>query len=131
MSVSGKFLSAFLNDEEIADNFEWDVEEGGEVLDRTVGSHGGKEYEDVGVTHTHITVNGYYDILTGNTSGIRREAVLTDLGLYVNRGDSSPAFYIGEAIVVRFRLRGQVRGRMEWTAEIHSRGDVVTYTAQA
>lgn len=129
MSVSGKYLSVFVGDDEVTDNFEWDIEEGGEVLDRTTGASNGWENEDNGVTHAHITVNGYYDIATGNTTGIRRDTTLTSLALYVNRDDSTPAYLITEALVVRFRLRGQVRGRMEWTAEIHSKGDVVTYTA--
>ena len=85
------------------------AEEGGDVLDRTTGvPANGKEIEDTGVDHYHVTINGYYDIATGNTSGIRRGAIVTDLALFRASTDATPAYAIIECSLV---VRGAPRTR--------------------
>lgn len=128
MSVSGKYLTASHSGGTLSDIYGWTAEETGDVLDRTTGSYNGFEAEDVGVFGLHITTKGYMDVATGSVNSIRRGTLLTDLQLFRDINDATPAYACTEAIVVRFTQGGEVRGKIEWTAEIHSRGDVITYS---
>ena len=128
MSVSGKYLTALHSGGTLSDIYGWTAEETGDVLDRTTGSFNGFEAEDMGVFGLHITAKGYMDVTTGSVNAIRRGTLLTDLQLYRDINDAVPAYACTEALVVRFTQGGEVRGKMEWTAEIHSRGDVITYS---
>lgn len=123
MSISGKYLTVAIGDNELAGNYGWTAEEGGDVLDRTVGADGGKEREDMGVENCHITIKLYLDIATGQPSLVKRGTVLNSLKLYRNRDDATPAFDIPEALVVRRTQGGEVRGKMEVSCEIHTQGD--------
>lgn len=126
MSISGKHMSAFVNGAEVPGSYSWNAEEVGDVLDATVGSDGGWEREDMGVQGLHVTVKAYLDISTGSYTAYRRGTILTDVDLYRHIEDATPAFSVSEALVVRSRQGGEVRGKLEIEFEFHSRGDVVT-----
>ena len=128
MSISGKKLTCLVDGVELSDNYEWSADEGADMLDRTCGKHGGHEFEDAGVEHHHYTVKGYLDIATGEVGRVRQGTLLTDVQLYVDLDDPTPIYVLTDAIVARFSLGGQVKGKFEYTAEIHSRGDAVVYT---
>jgi len=127
MSITGRKLTAYANGSELDGNNGWTAEETGDVLDATVGRDRGFEREDMGVQGLHVTVKGVHDVSTGTLAGIRRGTILTDVQLFRDLDDATPAYSIDEALVVRFRLGAEVRGRFEWECEFHSRGDVVTY----
>jgi hypothetical protein len=65
------------------------------------------------------------DIVTGNYAAVRRGTIITNLELFRIDGETTPAFSVPQALVVRSKQSGEIRGRVEWQAEIHSRG---TYT---
>src|SRR5262245_47421418 len=116
MSVSGKFMSCTINGVEIFDNYAWTAEEGGDVLERTAGRHQGKEAEDMGVENCHVTIRGYMDVELGQYVPVRRGTIITNLRLFRDRGDSTPAFDIPEALSVRSKQGGEVKGKVEWDA---------------
>lgn len=131
MSISGKYLTCTIGATEIAGNYAWDADEGGDVLDATVGSDRGWEREDMGVQNLHVTIKGYMDVSTGQYAVVRRGTVISNLMLYRHLDDETPAFVVESALVVRSRQGGEVRGKLEWNAEVHSQGDVVTYNDPA
>jgi len=127
VSISGKYLTCSINGVEIAGNYAWDADEGGDVLDATVGADRGWERENMGVQNLHVTIKGYMDVSTGQYTRVRRGAEITNLELYRHIDDATPAFSVSEALAVRSRQGGEVRGKVEWSCEVHSQGDVVTY----
>lgn len=122
--ISGKFLTVKLGATpvEVADNYAWSCDEGGDVLDRTVGADLGFEREDMGVVNCHGTIKLYLDITVGTPNALARGTVLEDLSLFYARGHTVPAFAFPEALVVRATRGGEVRGKMEYSVEFHSRG---------
>jgi hypothetical protein len=123
MSVSGKFLTCTINGVEVFDNFAWEAEEGGDVLERTAGRHNGKEAEDMGVENCHISIKGHMDVQLGQYTPVRRGTIITNLKLYRNRNDSTPAFDIPEALSARSKQGGEIKGKVAWDAEVHTRGE--------
>jgi hypothetical protein len=127
MSISGKYMTFTVGGVEVAGNYAWDADEGGDVLDATVGANNGWEKEDMGVQSLHVTVKGYMDLTDGVYVPIRRGTILSDVEFYRTSADVTPAFAAAEMLAARSRQGGEVRGKIEWNAELHSRGDVVSY----
>jgi hypothetical protein len=127
MSISGKYLTAKIATAIIVGNYSWTVEEGADILDRTVGADLGHENEDLGVDFTHVTIKGYMDVAAGAYIPIRRGTIITALNLYRDIADTTAAFAISSALVVRSRQSAEIRGKVEFECEVHSKGSVVTY----
>lgn len=127
MSISGRKLTAYFNGVEMNGNQGWDVDETGDKLDATVGRDRGKARTDMGVEETNVTCKGVHDASTGSLAGLRRNSTLTNVELFLDIDDSTPAYTIDEVLVTHFRLGAEVRGRFEWTCEFTAQGDVVTY----
>ena len=125
MSISGKYLTAMINGVVIQDNYSWSMDEGGDALDRTTGFWNGWEAEDMGVQNGHVSIKGYMDVANGQYIPIRRGTILTNLELFRNQDDATAAFTIAEALVVRSTQGGEIRGKIEWSCEVHSRGEVI------
>lgn len=125
-TISGKKLTAKLNATVIAGNYAWSVDEGGDVLDKTVGADNGWENEEMGVQNLHGTIKLYLDIATGAYATVRRGTILAQLKLYRALADAQPAFSITSALVTKSTQGAEVKGRFEVTIEFHSQGDVVT-----
>jgi hypothetical protein len=122
VSISGKFMTCAINGVEIVGNYEWEVDEAGAVLDRTVGADGGKARQDTGVDDTTVSIRGYMDIADGQYTPVRRGTEITNLNLYRNSDDVTPAFEISEAIVSRSNQKAAVRGKVEWSATVLTQG---------
>ncbi|VTT98938.1 unnamed protein product [Gemmataceae bacterium] len=127
MSISGKYLTVTVGsgvgEVEVADNYAWSVDQGGDNLDRTTGADGGKSRTDVGVEDTKIDIKLYLDIATGQPSLVRRGTTLTNLNLYRASGDADPAYTFPEALVLNRREGGEVRGKLELFCQITAQGD--------
>jgi hypothetical protein len=121
-TISGKYLTVYLDGVELRSNYAWTAEEGGDVLDRTVGADLGYENEDMGVQNLHVTIKLYLDIATGEPSRVRRGTVLENLALYRNVEDAIAAYELPLALVVRRTQGGEIRGKMEVSCEVHSKG---------
>jgi hypothetical protein len=128
--ITGKYLVAKLNGVLIENVFKWNAEEGGDVLDATVGTDLGFEYEEMGVENCHVTTTLYLDIVNGVYSNVQRGTVLTNLQLFRNVADTVPALLIPFALVVRSGQGAEVRGKFEVPCEIHSQGPYTTNDPQ-
>lgn len=125
MSVSGKYMTCSINGLEIFDNYSWSMDEGGDALDRTTGAWNGWEAEDMGVQNGHVSIKGYMDVSTGQYLPIRRGQIITNLLLFPDENSIVPSFTIPEALIVRSTQGGEIRGKIEWSCEVHSRGEVI------
>ena len=127
MSISGKYLTATIDGTEIFDNYAWDAAESGDELDRTTGAFAGYSATDVGVKSCRVTIKGYMDVTTGQYVAVKvSETNITNLKLYRSSDDATPAFEFPEATIVKSRQGGEVKGKIEWQAEIVNYGE---YTA--
>ena len=123
MSISGKFITCTIGNVEVEGNYAWEVEEGGDVLDRTVGSDNGAARQDMGVQDCRISIRGYMDVSTGNYIPVRRGTVISNLELFRNDTDTNAAFVIPEALVSRSKQKAEVRGKVEWDCDALANGE--------
>lgn len=128
MSISGKFMTFSVGGVEVSGNFAWKVTEGGDVLDATVGANRGWETEDMGVQNLRVNVRGYMDVTIGSGYAlVRRGQIIADVNFYRHIDDALPAYTVAEMLAAQSDQGGEVRGKIEWSADLHSRGDGVTY----
>ncbi len=124
--ITGKYLVAKINGVLIQNIFKWNAEEGGDVLDATVGTDLGFEFEEMGVENCHITTTLYLDIVNGVYSNVQRGIIMTNLQLFRNIADTVPAIQAPLALAIRSGQGAEVRGKFEVPVEIHTLGQYVT-----
>lgn len=124
-TISGKYLTAMINGVEVYDNYAWDCDEDGTMLDRSTGANGGWRKEDMGLQAAKVTIKGYMSIASGQYTVVRRGTIITDLQLFRAADDAAPAFSIAECIVSRSRQGAEVDGKVEWNATLNSRSEVI------
>jgi hypothetical protein len=126
ITISGKYLTASIGGTEIYDNYAWDCDEDGTILDRSTGANAGWRKEDMGLQAAKVTIKGYMDVGSGQYVPVRRGTIITNLKLYRSNGDSLAAFEIAECLVSRSHQGAEVDGKIEWSATLNSRSEVIT-----
>lgn len=126
MSISGKFLTAFVNGAEVIGTFEGDVTEQADKLEATTGTDEGRGRKDPGVVDTIFKVTLYCDVTNGSFAALRAGNTLTDVEFWLNRNATSPIYVFEEARAFNLHVRGQIRDRVIVDCEIEAYGDVVT-----
>lgn len=119
MSISGKLGGGKIDGVVIAGVQDWEAVETIDQLDGTTGSDGGYENDDGGVRRVEVTMNLVQDISTGVYSAVSAGTEITNLQLFRDLADVSPAFAIptfrvyesGNRVEVRGRSTVRVRGR--------------------
>jgi hypothetical protein len=125
MSVSGKFMQAKIGGMApvaVVGNYAWSAEENAEELDRTEAETEGFEDTDDGVWSLTVNLKGFMDIADGSYTPVRRGTLITDLKLFRDKDDATPAFVIPKAKVYTSTQGGEVKGKVEWTARIKAKG---------
>ena len=122
MSISGKYMIATVGDTLVHGNYAWTIEETADELDATTAEDGGYENPDDGVWSSTVNLKGYMNIIDGTYTPVRRGTLITDLRLYRNIDDAEPAFAIPLAKVFTSTQGGEVKGKIEWTAKIKTKG---------
>lgn len=122
MSISGKALQAEIDGVFVHGNFSWQIEEDGDELDGTTAESGGYEDPEMGVYKARVTLKGYMDVADGTYTPVRRGTIVTNLKLFRDITDVTPAFDIPTSLVLRSNQGGEVRGKVEWGSTIATKG---------
>ena len=125
MTHSGKEIEAKIGGMApvfVSGNYAWNMEENADELDGTTGEDAGYENPSVGVYSGVVMLKGYMDIVSGTYTPIRRGTTISNLKLYRDKDDTNPAFSIPSAVVLQSTQGGEVRGKVEWTARIKTKG---------
>lgn len=110
MSVAGSYLEVEVNGVSLADVMEWTFSESGEALDRTTGSTAGYHKADPGVMRGEGTIRFVQDTSTGFYAVVRARTILTNLKLFLNASDPTPAYQFPEALVLTSGREVRVKG---------------------
>ena len=110
MSVAGCYLEVEVDGVSLADPMEWTFTESGEALDRTSGSTAGYHAADPGVMRGEGTIRFVQDTSSGFYAVIRARTLLTNLKLYINSGDPTPAYSFPVALVLSSGREVRVKG---------------------
>lgn len=111
MSVAGCYLEVEVDGVSLAGPTEWTVTETGESLDRTAGDTGGYHKGDPGVMRAEGSMRFVQDTSTGFYAVVRARTILTNLKLFINSNDPSPAFLFPEALVLTSGREVRVKGQ--------------------
>jgi hypothetical protein len=123
MSVSGKYMTCKIGTTVIFDNYAWTVDENNKELDRTTGAFNGFGAEDLGIQRARIAIKGYMDVSLGQYTVVSTNTIITNLNLYRDENDTTPAYNFPTAKVFKSSQGGEVDGKIEWTSSINSYGD--------
>lgn len=105
----------------IAGNYAWDVDEQSDDHEGTTGEDAGFENGCTGVGVAVITLKGWMDIAAGEYTPVRAKTIINDLKLYLDEA-STVNWTFPVAEVITSKQGGQVKGKVEWSATIRSRG---------
>jgi hypothetical protein len=128
VSISGKYMETKIGDVSpvfVAGNYGWTVEESADDLDGTTGEDDGYANHYDGVWDAVVNLKGYMDVAAGEYTPVRRGTTISNLKLYRDKDDATPAFTFPSCLVLNSTQGGEVRGKIEWTARIVLKG---TYT---
>jgi hypothetical protein len=110
--ISGKFLTAVIENQTIAGVQKWSVRESSEKLDGQTAAHRGYSANEPGSVTAEINLELVQDLTTGEYLRIQNGTLITNLRLYRNGlADGQPAFYFPFANVFESENSGEVRGR--------------------
>jgi hypothetical protein len=123
MSVSGAFLRCTINGTRVGVLHSWQADDAGsDKLDRTSGDDDGFTNRDIGCLDLVVSLGIYFDTTTGTNLTFSTGAVISNVLLYFNSGDATPAFNIPLALVMSNPKTVEVRGRCETTFQIGNKG---------
>lgn len=120
--ISGKALTAKIGATTIVGVFNWEAEEVAAELDTTTAADGGFDHPEDGVKSLTVRLRGYMDTVDGEYAPIRRGTTISNLNLFRASTDATAAFVIPTAKVFRSTQGGEIKGRIEWSAEIKAVG---------
>ncbi len=126
-TISGKFLSAYIDDELVTGNQKWDATETADQLDGTTGADLGYENDDDGISRVEATLDLVQNLADGPALTVSRGTVMS-LQLYRSDGDTLPAFDIPVFKVYSVGTVAEVKGRITQTVRGRSKGP---YTVNA
>jgi hypothetical protein len=124
--ISGKKIAGTIGGNAISGVHSYDVDDSADDLDATVGADSGFTRTDTGCKSLTLTLNAYFDLAEATIAPVESGAWVENLNLY-DEHDSTPFLTMAYGKVVKFTKRGEVRGRLEYTAVIKNWGEF-TYT---
>lgn len=124
MTISGKGIHGKIGSNLIGGIFDLQISEDGDNLDATTAEDGGGLRDDTGCSRVTVTMRGYFDLVSGSVSAVRRGTTVANLNLYLTatEGGGTKRAYITEGLVQRCEITGQIRDRVMFTATIVSQG---------
>jgi hypothetical protein len=130
MSISAKFLTCYVNGQEVVGTHEYNINERGDRIEATTGTDGGRGKKDVGVVDTMMRVMIYADATTFDPTGLKVGDTLLLLEFFTSPDENAtPIYQIDEATIFETTFRGQIRDKFVWECDIEARGDTVTVNA--
>jgi hypothetical protein len=123
--ISGKGIHGKIGSNLIAGIYDLDIAEDGDNLDATTAEDLGGLRDDTGCSRITATIKGYFDLTNGTSAPVRRGTTVTNLNLYLTFDETGTGkkAYIGEGLVQRYQITGQVRDRVMFTTVIVSQGN--------
>ena len=122
--ISGKGIHGRIGSNLIAGIYDIQVREDGDNLDATTADDLGGLRDDTGCSRLTMTLKGYFSLLNGSVSQVRRGTTVVALNAYLTADESTgKRCYIGEGKVQSCELGGTVRDRVMFTAVIVSQGN--------
>jgi hypothetical protein len=122
MAISGKKLSVDVNGTTLLGVVSWRARETGDELDGASAATGGYDNPEMGLQGCTVEIRGWFDILTGDYLPIRRGTTLTNLELFRDIDDVTPAFLFASALVTQSDQGAENRGRFEINATVKAKG---------
>jgi hypothetical protein len=122
MSISGKFMTVKIGAVVVPLNSEWSVDEDVKELDRTTGADLGFRNRDGGIQDLHANLKAYMDISTGQYAEVQAGTVISNLNLYRDINDASPAFVIPSCLSLKSNQSVIVDDKCTWTANVATKG---------
>jgi hypothetical protein len=122
MAISGKKLSVDINGATLLGIVSWRASERVEELDAASAATNGFDNPEAGFGGCTVSIRGWFDILTGDYAPLRAGTVLTNLELFRNIDDVTPAFLFASALVMESDQGAENRGRFEINATVKSKG---------
>lgn len=125
MQISGKGIHGKIGSNLIAGINSIDISEEGDNLDATTAEDEGGMRDDTGCSRITVTIQGYFDLVNGSVSQVRRGTTVANLYLYLTatEGGGAKRAYITEGLVQSCKLGGTIRDRVTFTATIVSQGN--------
>jgi hypothetical protein len=125
MQISGKGIHGKIGSNLIAGIYSLDISEDGDNLDATTADDNGGLRDDTGCSRLTATIQGYFDLVNGSVTQVRRGTTVENLSLYVTatEGAGTKRATIAEGLVQSCKLGGTIRDRVQFTAVIVSQGD--------
>jgi hypothetical protein len=105
----------------LAGNYAWDVDEQADDHEGTTGEDAGFENGCTGVKVAVITLKGWMDIAAGEYVPVQAKTIITNLKLYLDEA-STVNWTFPVAEVITSKQGGTVKGKVEWSATVRSRG---------
>jgi hypothetical protein len=121
-SISGKKLSVDINSVTLLGTVSWRCREKVDELDGASAATSGYDSPEAGFAGATVEIRGWFDILAGDYTPIRAGTTLTNLELFRDITDVTPAFLFGSALVVTSDQGAENRGRFEINATVKSKG---------
>lgn len=125
MRISGKGIHGRIGANLIAGIFDLDISEDGDNLDATTAEDEGGMRDDTGCSRLTVTIKGYFDLVNGSVTPVRRGTTVAALNLYLtaDEGGGGKRAYIEEGLVQRCQITGQIKDRVMFTAVVVSQGN--------
>ena len=125
MAISGKEIQAKIGGMSpvaINGNYAWTAEEAVAELDGTTAEDDGFENPEAGLKSCVVNLKGYMDVQAGEYTPVVAGTTISNLKLYRDKDDATPAFVFTSALVLNSTQGGEVNGKVEWTARVKSKG---------
>ena len=125
MQISGKGLHGKIGGNTISGIYGLDISEDGDNLDATTADDEGGLRDDTGCSRLTARLQGYFDLVNGTVTPVRRGTTVTNLYLYLTatEGGGAKRAYIAERLVQSCQITGQIRDRVMFNATIVSQGN--------
>lgn len=130
MGISGKNFKARIGSPAVAvaGTTRAEIEEMGDELDATDAESDGYGDTEIGVTQLRVALSGFCKESADPIPPLRLGTLLTDVKIY-ERGLAGDYWSITSALVTKFTNPIDVRGRVEFTCEIKSKGNTYSYVS--
>ena len=117
-TISGKFLSVYMDDVLVGGTQEVEVNETADQLDGTTGADLGYENDDDGISRAEVRFTLVQNLADGPAITLSRGAVV-DLKVFRSDGDTLPAVHLPVFKIYGAQNRGVVKER--WTLAVSGR----------
>lgn len=124
MNHSGQYMEAKIGGMTpvfVAGNYAWEVSEEADDHEGTTGEDEGYENGCTGVKVAVVNLRGWMDIAAGEYVTVQAKTIISNLKLYLDK-DATVNWTFPTAEVITSTQGGEVKGKVQWTARIKSRG---------